>query len=211
MKLLPQWNHKSSDFPVQRVSQWNITLSSERLLALKALWISYCHVNQHYSIIFKNPKRKHLSSKCYLKSLWVTSYLSSVDILHYKAQPILCLEWILQRLWKILKYILNPDAPFVSNATQKLFESSASFQLLVFTTLLKSLCTDASSHGLFGQNANYNLVHTTPSRMWLYVVQWYMQSTILTVRNGCRVFFKTLLSVRVWATSSCSKRLKSND
>lgn len=157
-------------------------------------------------------KRKHLSSKCYLKSLWVTSYLSSVDILHYKAQPILCLEWILQRLWKILKYILNPDAPFVSNATQKLFESSASFQLLFFTTLLKSLCTDASSHSLFGQNANYNLVHTTPSRtsacMWCNDT---CNLSILTVRNGCRVFFKTLLSVRVWATSSCSKRLKSND
>lgn len=30
----------------------------------------------------------------------------------------------------------------------------------------------------------------------------------LTVRNGCLVFWRTRLSVTVWATSSCKQRLR---
>lgn len=52
----------------------------------------------------------------------MTSYLSSVDVLHYKAQPILCLERVLQRLQHNIKIYFKPSYTlmFVSNNTDSL-------------------------------------------------------------------------------------------
>lgn len=44
----------------------------------------------------------------------------------------------------------------------------------------------------------FSLVHSGTQRTLCF-------TQILTVRNGCRVFFNTLLSVSVWATSSCGE------
>lgn len=117
------------------------------------------------------------------------SHLSSVDVFHYKAQPVLRLERVLQRLQHNM-YI----SVFISAVLGRLFHYFWRTEAIICffaCHLKKSLWTEVGGRGfIFHSKTEFAMFHA-------------IHTLILTVRNGCRVFFNTLLSVSVWATSSC--------